>query len=57
MERGFLIFFFLITEQTTGQKVKIIQADFTKNSVYENIEKNLQGLDIGVLGESLRFVI
>ncbi|KAM9508956.1 17-beta-hydroxysteroid dehydrogenase type 3 [Guaruba guarouba] len=36
-------------EQTTGQKVKIIQADFTKNSVYENIEKNLQGLDIGVL--------
>uniref|UniRef100_A0A8B9G6X9 Hydroxysteroid 17-beta dehydrogenase 3 n=1 Tax=Amazona collaria TaxID=241587 RepID=A0A8B9G6X9_9PSIT len=36
-------------EQTTGQKVKIIQADFTKNSVYENIERNLQGLDIGVL--------
>ncbi|NXI45300.1 DHB3 dehydrogenase, partial [Galbula dea] len=36
-------------EQTTGQKVKVIQADFTKNSVYENIEKNLQGLDIGVL--------
>ncbi|XP_054253570.1 17-beta-hydroxysteroid dehydrogenase type 3 [Indicator indicator] len=36
-------------EQTTGQKVKIIQADFTKNSVYENIEKGLQGLDIGVL--------
>ncbi|NXW53340.1 DHB3 dehydrogenase, partial [Eurystomus gularis] len=36
-------------EQTTGQKVKVIQADFTKNSVYENIEKSLQGLDIGVL--------
>ncbi|XP_010084594.1 PREDICTED: testosterone 17-beta-dehydrogenase 3-like, partial [Pterocles gutturalis] len=36
-------------EQATGQKVKVIQADFTKNSVYENIEKNLQGLDIGVL--------
>ncbi|NWX24210.1 DHB3 dehydrogenase, partial [Aegotheles bennettii] len=36
-------------EQTTGQKVKVIQADFTKNSIYENIEKNLQGLDIGVL--------
>uniref|UniRef100_A0A663MVF5 Hydroxysteroid 17-beta dehydrogenase 3 n=1 Tax=Athene cunicularia TaxID=194338 RepID=A0A663MVF5_ATHCN len=36
-------------EQTTGQKVKVIQADFTKNTVYENIEKSLQGLDIGVL--------
>ncbi|NXL95388.1 DHB3 dehydrogenase, partial [Alectura lathami] len=36
-------------EQTTGQMVKIIQADFTKNSVYENIEKGLQGLEIGVL--------
>ncbi|XP_009862764.1 PREDICTED: testosterone 17-beta-dehydrogenase 3 [Apaloderma vittatum] len=36
-------------EQTTGRKVKVIQADFTKNSVYKNIEKNLQGLDIGVL--------
>lgn len=55
MQRGFLIFF-LITEQATGQKVKVIQADFTKNSVYENIEKSLQGLDIGVLGESLRSV-
>lgn len=49
-------FFFLISEQATGQKVKIIQADFTKNSVYENIEKGLQGLEIGVLGESLRSV-
>ncbi|EOB00865.1 Testosterone 17-beta-dehydrogenase 3 [Anas platyrhynchos] len=36
-------------EQATGQKVKVIQADFTKNSVYENIEKGLQGLEIGVL--------
>ncbi|XP_009980144.1 PREDICTED: testosterone 17-beta-dehydrogenase 3-like [Tauraco erythrolophus] len=36
-------------EQATGQKVKVIQADFTRNSVYENIEKGLQGLDIGVL--------
>ncbi|XP_054041048.1 17-beta-hydroxysteroid dehydrogenase type 3 isoform X1 [Rissa tridactyla] len=36
-------------EQATGQKVKVIQADFTKNSVYEDIEKTLQGLDIGVL--------
>uniref|UniRef100_A0A8C8AIP5 Hydroxysteroid 17-beta dehydrogenase 3 n=1 Tax=Otus sunia TaxID=257818 RepID=A0A8C8AIP5_9STRI len=36
-------------ERTTGRKVKVIQADFTKNTVYENIEKSLQGLDIGVL--------
>uniref|UniRef100_A0A8B9CEL1 Hydroxysteroid 17-beta dehydrogenase 3 n=1 Tax=Anser brachyrhynchus TaxID=132585 RepID=A0A8B9CEL1_9AVES len=36
-------------EQATGQKVKVIQADFTRNSVYENIEKGLQGLEIGVL--------
>ncbi|KAM6230517.1 17-beta-hydroxysteroid dehydrogenase type 3 [Porphyrio hochstetteri] len=36
-------------EQATGQKVKVIQADFTKNSVYENIENSLKGLDIGVL--------
>ncbi|XP_008934088.1 PREDICTED: testosterone 17-beta-dehydrogenase 3, partial [Merops nubicus] len=36
-------------EQTTGRKVKVIQADFTKNSIYENIEKHLQGLDVGVL--------
>jgi len=53
---GFLLFLFLITEQATGQKVKVIQADFTENSVYENIEKSLQGLDIGVLGESLKSV-
>ncbi|NXA53912.1 DHB3 dehydrogenase, partial [Nothocercus julius] len=36
-------------EQATGQKVKIIQADFTKDSVYENIEEGLEGLEIGVL--------
>ncbi|XP_072216218.1 17-beta-hydroxysteroid dehydrogenase type 3 [Excalfactoria chinensis] len=36
-------------EQATGQKVKVIQADFTKNSVYESIEKELEGLEIGVL--------
>ncbi|NWQ81110.1 DHB3 dehydrogenase, partial [Columbina picui] len=36
-------------EQATGQKVKVIQADFTTDSIYENIEKSLQGLDIGVL--------
>ncbi|XP_025909107.1 testosterone 17-beta-dehydrogenase 3 isoform X2 [Nothoprocta perdicaria] len=36
-------------EQATGQQVKIIQADFTKDSVYENIEESLEGLEIGVL--------
>lgn len=39
-----------------GQKVKVIQTDFAKNSVYENIEKDLRDLDIGVLGQSLRSV-
>ncbi|XP_069737212.1 17-beta-hydroxysteroid dehydrogenase type 3 [Phaenicophaeus curvirostris] len=40
-------------EQVTGQEVKVIQADFTRNSVYENIEKNLQVLNIGVLVNSV----
>lgn len=37
--------------------MKVIQADFTKNSVYENIEKDLEGLEIGVLGELLMSVM
>ncbi|XP_009669658.1 17-beta-hydroxysteroid dehydrogenase type 3 isoform X1 [Struthio camelus] len=36
-------------EEATGQKVKIIQADFTKDSVYKNIEESVEGLEIGVL--------
>uniref|UniRef100_A0A8C5S435 Hydroxysteroid 17-beta dehydrogenase 3 n=1 Tax=Laticauda laticaudata TaxID=8630 RepID=A0A8C5S435_LATLA len=36
-------------EQTTKRTVKIIQADFTDNDIYENIEENLQGLEIGIL--------
>ncbi|XP_070791741.1 17-beta-hydroxysteroid dehydrogenase type 3 [Pituophis catenifer annectens] len=36
-------------EQTTQRTVKIIQADFTENDIYENIEENLQGLEIGIL--------
>uniref|UniRef100_A0A8C0QP21 Hydroxysteroid 17-beta dehydrogenase 3 n=1 Tax=Chelonoidis abingdonii TaxID=106734 RepID=A0A8C0QP21_CHEAB len=36
-------------EQATGRNVKIIQADFTKDYIYENIEKCLQGLEIGIL--------
>uniref|UniRef100_A0A8C3S260 Hydroxysteroid 17-beta dehydrogenase 3 n=1 Tax=Chelydra serpentina TaxID=8475 RepID=A0A8C3S260_CHESE len=36
-------------EQVTGRNVKIIQADFTKDYIYENIEESLQGLEIGIL--------
>ncbi|XP_004470999.1 17-beta-hydroxysteroid dehydrogenase type 3 [Dasypus novemcinctus] len=36
-------------EQTTGSAVKIIQADFTKDDIYENIQENLEGLEIGIL--------
>ncbi|XP_063770860.1 17-beta-hydroxysteroid dehydrogenase type 3 [Pseudophryne corroboree] len=35
--------------QTTGRNVKIIQADFTKNKIYESIEESLKELEIGVL--------
>ncbi|CAI5786968.1 testosterone 17-beta-dehydrogenase 3 [Podarcis lilfordi] len=36
-------------EQSTGRKVKIIQADFTRRNVYNDIEDGLQGLEIGIL--------
>ncbi|CAM2114447.1 unnamed protein product [Caretta caretta] len=36
-------------EQATGRNVKIIQADFTKDHIYENIEESLEGLEIGIL--------
>ncbi|XP_053150933.1 17-beta-hydroxysteroid dehydrogenase type 3 isoform X2 [Hemicordylus capensis] len=36
-------------EQTTGRKVKIIQADFTQRDIYHKIEQSLQGLEIGIL--------
>ncbi|XP_007539961.1 17-beta-hydroxysteroid dehydrogenase type 3 [Erinaceus europaeus] len=36
-------------EQMTGSNVKIIQADFTRDDIYEHIEENLQGLEIGIL--------
>nr|XP_033784167.1 testosterone 17-beta-dehydrogenase 3 isoform X3 [Geotrypetes seraphini] len=36
-------------EETTGRQVKIIQADFTKDDIYENIEENIKGLEIGIL--------
>ncbi|KAM4706987.1 17-beta-hydroxysteroid dehydrogenase type 3 [Discoglossus pictus] len=36
-------------EKSTGRKVKIIQADFTKDNIYEQIEESLKGLEIGIL--------
>ncbi|XP_010874422.1 testosterone 17-beta-dehydrogenase 3 isoform X1 [Esox lucius] len=35
--------------QTTGQKVKVIVADFTEDDEYEQIQEELKGLNIGVL--------
>lgn len=45
-----LFFLFPNTEKATGRNVKIIQADFTKNDIYDDIEERLKGLEIGVLG-------
>ncbi|KAM4807987.1 17-beta-hydroxysteroid dehydrogenase type 3 [Rhinophrynus dorsalis] len=36
-------------EQSTGRNVKTIQADFTKDNIYEDIEERIQGLEIGIL--------
>ncbi|XP_054842193.1 17-beta-hydroxysteroid dehydrogenase type 3 [Eublepharis macularius] len=36
-------------EQATRRTVKIIQADFTKNDIYDDIETSLRGLEIGIL--------
>ncbi|XP_051875139.1 17-beta-hydroxysteroid dehydrogenase type 3 isoform X2 [Pristis pectinata] len=36
-------------EQDTGRNVKIIQADFTNTDIYQHIEENLRGLEIGIL--------
>uniref|UniRef100_A0A8D2B0H0 17beta-estradiol 17-dehydrogenase n=1 Tax=Sciurus vulgaris TaxID=55149 RepID=A0A8D2B0H0_SCIVU len=36
-------------EQTTGSRVKVIQADFTRDDIYESIREELQGLEIGIL--------
>ncbi|XP_051852814.1 17-beta-hydroxysteroid dehydrogenase type 3 [Antechinus flavipes] len=43
-------------EQTTGSHVKIIQADFTKDDIYENIKESLQGLEIGILVNNVGMV-
>ncbi|XP_020014489.1 17-beta-hydroxysteroid dehydrogenase type 3 isoform X2 [Castor canadensis] len=36
-------------ERTIGSRVKIIQADFTKDDIYEYIKEKLNGLQIGIL--------
>ncbi|XP_051509300.1 17-beta-hydroxysteroid dehydrogenase type 3 isoform X4 [Myxocyprinus asiaticus] len=36
-------------ELNTGGEVKVIAADFTKDDLYGNIKKNIEGLDIGIL--------
>ncbi|XP_048066776.1 17-beta-hydroxysteroid dehydrogenase type 3 isoform X2 [Megalobrama amblycephala] len=36
-------------ELTTGGKVKVIAADFTKDDIYGCIKENIEGLDIGIL--------
>lgn len=43
--------FFIFLEQATGRHVKLIQADFTQNKIYERIEESLNGLEIGILGK------
>uniref|UniRef100_A0A8I6ANG3 17beta-estradiol 17-dehydrogenase n=1 Tax=Rattus norvegicus TaxID=10116 RepID=A0A8I6ANG3_RAT len=36
-------------ERTTGSRVKVVQADFTREDIYDHIEEQLKGLEIGVL--------
>ncbi|XP_040612077.1 testosterone 17-beta-dehydrogenase 3 isoform X1 [Mesocricetus auratus] len=36
-------------EWTTGSCVKIVQADFTKEDIYDHIKEKLEGLEIGIL--------
>uniref|UniRef100_A0A671PYE8 Testosterone 17-beta-dehydrogenase 3-like n=1 Tax=Sinocyclocheilus anshuiensis TaxID=1608454 RepID=A0A671PYE8_9TELE len=36
-------------ELTTGQEIKVIAADFTKDDIYGHIQENIKGLDIGIL--------
>lgn len=38
------------TGETTGKNVKVLVADLTKDDVFEEIEKELKDLNIGVLG-------
>ncbi|XP_004591918.2 17-beta-hydroxysteroid dehydrogenase type 3 [Ochotona princeps] len=36
-------------EQTTGRSTRIIQTDFTRADIYESIQEELAGLEIGIL--------
>ncbi|XP_078253105.1 17-beta-hydroxysteroid dehydrogenase type 3 [Rhinoraja longicauda] len=36
-------------EQVTGRNVKIIQANFCNTDIYQHIEENLKGLEVGIL--------
>ncbi|XP_077886672.1 17-beta-hydroxysteroid dehydrogenase type 3 [Ictidomys tridecemlineatus] len=36
-------------ERTTGSRVRVIQADFTKDDIYESIKEELKGLEVGIL--------
>ncbi|XP_069481798.1 17-beta-hydroxysteroid dehydrogenase type 3 [Ambystoma mexicanum] len=36
-------------EESTGREVKIVEADFTRADIYEDIQNSLQGLEIGIL--------
>lgn len=48
--------FLVLTELTTGGKVKVIAADFTKDDIYGCIKENIDGLDIGILGQYIRYL-
>lgn len=39
------------TEGTIGSRVKIVQADFTKEDIYDHIKEKLKDLEIGILGK------
>ncbi|XP_023199977.1 testosterone 17-beta-dehydrogenase 3 isoform X1 [Xiphophorus maculatus] len=41
--------------ETTGQRVKVIVADFSEENVFRKIEEELKDLNIGVLGQTFLF--
>lgn len=42
------------TEGTTESRVKIVQADFTKEDIYDHIKEKLKDLEIGILGKYIK---
>ncbi len=53
-----IIIFLLFAENEYEVKTKIIVADFSKGQpIYEHIEKELQNIPIGLLGNTVSFVI